>query len=736
MQKKKYFNIRPLFVMLLGIVLGILTYKGWLEIKILGYASAYYIFGVVLFTIVFLCFVISLFLKKNKNFIFDVLIKHKTNFILFLIFMCIGYLSITIKTDTVVNYKSFDDAYLIEGVVEEVAEKETYTKLVLKDVTVDNIDKLKDNLVVNVFTSEYDYENFNLGDVVQFKGKIQLKSFADTKINFATYSGGNVYASSVSLTDVSILSNRSDFIDDLRQCIIDVLNNNMNRENSVLACGMLLGQKSGLDEGVRESFSYAGISHVLAVSGLHVGFLVAFILILFKICRIKLKYSIVLLAGILFFYCALCNYSPSVLRASIMSLVLLASQLLGERYDALSSLSLAGIVILLIFPLDLFNVGFQMSFLCVLSIITLTKPVSNLLNKIKLPKSIADVLAISICVNIILLPVCANTFNYVSLVGIVSNLIIIPLFSIAYPVLFVTAFLSVVFKFFSFSLVVPDLLIHFIKIVSNFFAGINFAHFKMFNYGYLIVFFIIMLMLMIKFFMANLWVKGSVVGTLSVVILALFITSSIPKVYTTYSLHTSYQYSNYASVITTPNNHKILIGYDKYTTSSLLTDMKVKSVDVFVVPDFSLTYLKDYVEIVKEYNVKNMVVPKEDFYNEYSLEKLASITNLILLDETQEVSGINLRFLVDNDKRYATHVNFEECDLLFVENLTQKQLLKLNKFDLKNIDYVVANQLKNDISLLNFNVGKTIVSIGSEYNNNEILLINLKHYELQLGEKL
>ena len=737
MQKKRYFNVRPLAVMLLGVILGILTYKGWLEIKHLKYASAYYIFGVISFAVITVCLFVSFFMKKDsKYFIARVLNKHKVNFIFFLVFMCIGYLVIGIKTNVVINYKSFDDVCYVEGVIEEISEKETYTRIVLKDVLVDNKDKLQDGIVVSVFAEDNASQEFRLGDVVAFKGNITRDNLVDTKINFSTYSGENVYASSVSISGISVLTNRSDLMDDLRQDIMDVLHKNMNGENSMLATGMLLGQKSGMDNDLRDTFSYAGISHILAVSGLHVGFLVAFVMFVLKLCKVKLKYSIIILTALLVFYCALCNYSSSVLRASIMAIVLVAAQLLGERYDALSALSLAGIIILLLFPLDLFNVGFQMSFLCVLSIITLTKPVSDLLRKAKLPKSLADVLAISICVNVVLLPVCANTFSYVSLVGIVSNLIIIPLFSIAYPVLFVTTFLSLIFDFVAFSLVLPETFIHFIKIIADFFAKINFAHFKMFNYGYLIVFFIILLMLMIKFLMANLWIKGSVIGVLSVVVLTLFITSSVSKTYTTYSLHTAQQYSNTASVLTTPDNEKILIGYDKYTTAKLLTDMKVKSVNVFVLPEFSLTYLQDYVEIVREYNVKNVVLPKETYYNDYSLKKLMDVADVHIVDDAHEICGAEFRFLADKDKRYATFVKCENSKLLFVNDLTANQFKKLNKFNLEDMDYIVANQLKNDIEVLDFEVGRSIVSYPSEYNNKEILLVNLSHYELELGGKI
>ena len=419
------------------------------------------------------------------------------------------------------------------------------------------------------------------------------------------------------------------------------------------------------------------------------------------------------------------------MRASIMAMVLLASQFLGERYDALSSLSLAGIIILLFSPLDLFNAGFQMSFLCVFSIITLSKPVSDLLAKTHLPKSLCDVMAISVCVNLVLLPICANVFNYVSLVGIVSNLIIIPLFSLLFPLLLIITILSSMFAFLGFSLILPEMLIHTLKLFAGIFANVSWAQFKTFNYGYLIVFFVTVCCLVTKYLMVNKIVKGSVLGVLGVVILSLFVANSIPNTFNQYTINTCFQYSNNASVITTKDNKVVLIGYDKYTTSKMLTEMRIGKLDVYVVPDFSLTYIGDYVELVKEYDVDKLVIPFESSYTSYAFNKLNDLTEIVVAENQVNVCEVALEFVSDEAKRYATKVRVNNTDVLFVNKLTKNQLLKLNDFDLDGVDYLIANELKNDVDLLNFDIDNIILSSKYAFEKDVILLANESRYVIQ-----
>ena len=735
MQYKRLINIRPLFVMFVAIMLGILSYAELFKMKTLKYVSTYFVFAVIFFVIALIFIILALVFKHNKlkQVKFGKVInKHIFNFIFFVLFMVIGFFALHIKTNGLLKYNTEYNTQFVQGKVEQNVVNDNYVKLVLKDVVLNNNEKLNATLQVNVFTTNNYMASVRLGDVVQFKAPLTLSPLVTDKVNYSNYANSIKYMSSLSEGEIYVINNQASVLDDIRQSVVDVVNENLNKENAGLVIGSLLGDKSAMDEDVSEAFSLAGISHILAVSGLHVGFLVGFILAVLKLCKVELKHSIIIVGVILLFYSALCNFTPSILRASFMAIILLGSKILGERYDALSSLSLAGLLILLLFPLDLFNAGFQMSFLCVFAIITLAKPVTQLLTKIKCPKFLASALAISICVNLVLIPVTANVFGRVSLVGVVANLIIIPMFSITYPIMFVGVILAVVFNFMSFILIIPDILIHFIKIIAQLFAKINVGYFDLFNCGYLIVFFIILFCLVLKFLMVNNIIKGGICGVLTCIILSIFISNCIPKVYDSFSLHTCFQYSNNSCVITTDENKKLLINFDKYYSEKLLNELKINHIDTFVCTDFSLNQISHYAEIVNKYKVDKMIINYQSYYNEYSLKQLYDITNVVVLNNTLQIDDVGLTYVSDKDRVYGILVTVNNKDLLILNDLTKNQTQKLNNFYLPDIDYLISNTFNTNKQLLNFNINNIIVSNLSAYENNEEILKNILHYKVEI----
>ena len=152
-------------------------------------------------------------------------------------------------------------------------------------------------------------------------------------------------------------------IGNLRISVIEQLRNHLDSDHVSLFTGMLFGDKSGIDEDVYESWQKNGIAHILSVSGLHMAMVYAFIVRLTG-NRKGLFQSIVSIIC-LFCYAALAQFSPSVTRAGIMILTHITARLLKKRYDLPTGAGLAAGIILAANPLQLFNVGFQLSFLAI-----------------------------------------------------------------------------------------------------------------------------------------------------------------------------------------------------------------------------------------------------------------------------------------------------------------------------------------------------------------------------------
>lgn len=137
---------------------------------------------------------------------------------------------------------------------------------------------------------------------------------------------------------------------------------------TALTKALILGLRGELDPEIREGFAAVGIVHLLAVSGLHVGFVAAFVLILCRAFGLKRDAAQNVLFVVLPFYAGVTGFKPPVVRATLMALLYLLGKRLQREVDRFNILAAAATILLLFRPFDLFDAGFQLSFLAVFSI--------------------------------------------------------------------------------------------------------------------------------------------------------------------------------------------------------------------------------------------------------------------------------------------------------------------------------------------------------------------------------
>ena len=250
----------------------------------------------------------------------------------------------------------------------------------------------------------------------------------------------------------------------------DFLNKNLSAETSGVAYSMLFGEKDAITS-LYEDFKLSGMAHLLAVSGLHIGFFVALLSVICKLLKLKPKTKFFVIIGVLFIYAWICGFTVSVSRAFIMTTVSMLSLLLAKQYDSLSSLSLAAIIILIFRPFDLFSLGFQLSFSAVLGIILLAKPLSRLFSKF-LGQYVGGAVAVTTSATIGTLPIIITIYSRVSSLSLLANLIAVPIASVGYMTLIVFSVISLIFPFMRFLMVIPDLclraIIYIAKLTANF----------------------------------------------------------------------------------------------------------------------------------------------------------------------------------------------------------------------------------------------------------------------------
>jgi len=259
------------------------------------------------------------------------------------------------------------------------------------------------------------------------------------------------------------------------------LNRHMSQQNAGLMFAMLFGDRSTLDGDLNASFSITGLGHVLAVSGLHVGILVGLLMILLKLCRVPRKYQIPIIAVVLLFYCYLCGFRYSILRASIMFMVFVVRRAFLKSNDLLSSVSLAAIVILLLFPYSLMSVSFQFTFACMLGIALFRLPFANFfIKRARFPKWLANSLAMYFATFLAVTPLMFRYFGFVSLVGVFTNIIFLPLLILAFQISMVALVTWIAFPL----LYVVNVMIDGIVGATQWLASLPFSHIAVSGGGY------------------------------------------------------------------------------------------------------------------------------------------------------------------------------------------------------------------------------------------------------------
>lgn len=183
---------------------------------------------------------------------------------------------------------------------------------------------------------------------------------------FLSYSSSE--PDSLMLTDTDVFHTRI-FLTKIRNSISRVFTTNLPEESGNLSSALLLGNRDLLSSSTKRDFSRAGVSHILALSGLHVSIIMGAVLFLLKKLRVDPKVSAILLIICSLAYLFLTGCSVSAARAVIMLDFVYLAMLLKCQADSLTSLSVAGVILMLISPGTVVDVGFWMSFSATLGLL-------------------------------------------------------------------------------------------------------------------------------------------------------------------------------------------------------------------------------------------------------------------------------------------------------------------------------------------------------------------------------
>lgn len=642
---------RILFFTFLAIILALLTVYGF-------YSSKFYI-SIVCISF-FVCLVIYSIIQKSKVLFVLCLLS-------FLIFSVYGFCVFNnienIKIDTNATYD-------VTGYVpSRYFENENSYTIKLENCTISYEGKaLYKNLNINFI---YVGENYtpSPGDIIKFKTTLNKeKLFSYGEFNRYNIPYGIYFTAVYFDDDLQVIDNKINLRDTVNSRVKEVFTNSLDTKSSSLAFAVTFGDKSLISSSVSNGFRYSGLAHILAVSGLHTTIL--FTILAFLLSKVKFldrKATAIIISIFLIVYAYFCSFSPSIIRACIMCIMFYLSLLTTHKPDALNTLGLSGIIILLFNPLDIFTVGFCLSFACMFGIILLTKALTI---KTKTPNKLLSILALTTATQIATLPFIAKYFGYLSFVGFITNMLLLPLFTLLFSIIIVLAFVSLI--------VAPTHILGLLSYGLNAFidlsvasSNLDFLIFDTLKFGVIgiLAYLILLFAISNKFFIKK-TTKAILCATLLIIISVSCVYSSIPKI----NLNTSY------SLSTTQSSHYFKLNKDNlcfinpfidsqslYETKTLLNNKNEKCIKNLIVTKYMKITLNDLKEFNKDVKIINVYLPTYLYdTTKPIIVYLEHFTNVILIDDLDTLNiGTDAEFILTtstsgyvkyiiNNKQYIT----------------------------------------------------------------------------------
>lgn len=644
-KERKYFHFRPIFYGFLALLLAI--------------SSTRYIFAgnvkyIVLVSVSLLAFIVYCIWAKK--------------FIPLITICCVflfgvGWYFVGIST---FEGQTYNQVCQIEGrISDDLTDYGWCYGATLKDVKINGVDERN----INITLVNYEDETISAGDVISFEGYVSnAKLFELESFKNFYYRKNSPYVCSTKVSAVTIEGNYLTFDETLRKNIKETLYATIGEDSGAVAYAVLFGNKSDVDVDVKNAYVYAGIIHILTVSGLHISFLITLLGYLLKKCHVRGFWNFLICAIILFAYAYLCGFTPSVMRAGIMGLVLLATKLSGKCYDNLNSVGLAGIIILLISPLSALDVGFLMSFFCVMSIIVVAPTLSKLFKKF-LPKFVSESFAVSIAANIGILPFGASIFAVENLLSFFVNLIVVPFFGVLYPLLFVSALLSLVFPFMGFMLKLCGYGFEFIYRTAQFFGSSHLVFdLEPFNI-FLVAIFFVFLFLIGKFFMAP---KRAKFICCSCVLTLFFVVAGILQLPLPQTASVSYCYDyNQVVLLKDSTGQSVLVDMSDYSFTRKLMYCQDTQASYLFLLNTSLD-----IRYVRACDIQNVIrCDKIEGYDEEIL---------VETDQQMKVGNFLFRYISHNKHLLGLEIEFEQTKVLVLSEQAKTALedgAEVGKYD-------------------------------------------------------
>ncbi|MDP7072263.1 MAG: DNA internalization-related competence protein ComEC/Rec2 [Candidatus Marinimicrobia bacterium] len=343
------------------------------------------------------------------------------------------------------------------GIVLENQPTQHGRKVTLGNISVESNICLEESFIYHVYAREM--PDAFIGDTVSGKGEwsalkgkrnpgdFDFRSFYHRKnILGKIFQDKFVFPGVNTFSGVSILNK----MEQIRSYLKDVFNQRVGPPYAGLMSALITGVRSEVDPEIKDHFIATGVVHVLAVSGLHVGYVLLILIIFANLLRIPWGWDRVLIGTGLALFCMLTGGKPSVIRASLMAMLYLLAPVMNRPANIWNMIAAAALFLLMWNPFYLFDMGFQLSFTAVISIVFFYNYFNRVLpERIKVPnisnkplQFIWGLFLVSLSAQIGTIPFTAVYFGKVPLTALIANVFIVPLIGVLVATGFIIALFS------------------------------------------------------------------------------------------------------------------------------------------------------------------------------------------------------------------------------------------------------------------------------------------------------
>lgn len=403
---------RPIFVLLLVFVLGEVIAVLKLNIAV--------------FIPVILIMVIIKIITK----------KHAGVFVVIFLFISLGFLNTNnkmLQRDVAWKLGNIDGEG--QGSVDKILKTQYGYNVYLKNALINNREC---GNIIAYFQSEPDLK---IGNKIYLKGKIQQFEVARNKGNFDSkkYYLSIGITTKIAVKEYYVSDDNYDFLRDklctLREYVVGMFSklcdtNGKDKwlygNKAGIFSAILMGDKTELDQEIKDLYSLSGIAHILAISGLHISLIGMFLYSLLR-KRFSFATSSALTIAVVTLFAITSGMGIATIRAFVMFILKLIGEILGRKYDYITAISLSALILLADNPFIIINSGFQMSFCAMITITIIWPKVVYLIN---IKSKIANSIVFSLCIGIFMNPVIAYNYFQLPTYSFMLNIIVVPLLGI------------------------------------------------------------------------------------------------------------------------------------------------------------------------------------------------------------------------------------------------------------------------------------------------------------------